>query len=111
MKYLCAVFLAFSCSLVNADGLWGDLVEGKLRNNASTSCVNDGISPAGFFSKDKEVIDARYELCIQQYVNSQIQTKIEKNDSVRKEISAIQSQIDELIKQRERMLRQSQDLL
>lgn len=105
MKYISVCLMAFTCSSAMAEGLWDTIVGDRLRNSASSYCINDGISAAGYFNKDREIIDARYELCIARYVNQQIRTQIEEEKSVQKELDSIQRQIDELIKQRELMLK------
>lgn len=104
MKRLLIAILLITPS-ATAGEVWDIIVGDRHRNKASFYCIDDGISAAGYFTKNKELVDARYELCIAQYINQYIEEEIIQKSEVSKELKSIQKQIDELIKAREKMLR------
>lgn len=88
-----------------AGEVWDAIVGDSYRNTASYYCIDKGISAAGMFTKNKELVNARYELCIAEYTNQYIEEEIIQQNEVNKELESIQNQIDELMRRREEMLR------
>lgn len=104
MKKLLIATLLLS-SGATAGEVWDKIVGDRHRNKASLYCIDDGISAAGYFTKNKELVDARYELCIAQYTNQYIEEEIVQEIEISQELEAIQKQINELIRRREEMLK------
>jgi len=92
-------------------GAWQIIVGDEYRNNASFVCDSEGISAAGLLTKNKELVNARYELCIAQHTNKRIEQEIIDKAKVNKELLMIERQIDELHKLRKKMLNSNERLL
>ena len=100
------VLLFFLMPSVAYGGVWQAIVGDKYRNTASTACISEGVSSAGLLTKDKELVDARYELCIAEHVNKQIEQEMIDQEKVNQELLMIERQIYELRKIREKMLKE-----
>ena len=100
------VILFFLMPSVAYGGIWQTIVGDKYRNSASTVCISEGVSSAGLLTKDKELVDARYELCIAEHVNKQIEQEMIDQEKVNQELLMIERQINELYKLRKKMLKE-----
>ena len=100
------VVLFFLMPSVAYGGVWKAIVGDEYRNNASSVCDSEGISAAGLLTKNKELVNARYELCIAQHTNKQIEQEIIDEAQINKELMMIERQIHELHKLRKKMLKE-----
>ena len=104
MKKLIVV-LFFLMPSIAYGSVWEAIVGDEYRNNASFVCDSKGISAAGLLTKNKELVNARYELCIAQHTNKRIEQEIIDKAQVNEELLMIERQIDELRKLKEKMLK------
>ena len=110
MNKLTAIFFLIIPSIAYG-GVWKAIVGDEYRNNASSVCDSEGISAAGLLTKNKKLVNARYELCIAQHTNKRIEQEIIDKEKVNQELIMIEREIDKLHKLRKKMLNSNERLL